>query len=188
MRFIEGESLQEALQRFHGADQPGRDPGERTLALRQLLARFVTVCNTLAYAHSRGIVHRDLKPANVMLGKYGETLVVDWGVARPIDRTDADRAGGEATLVPASGSDGAATETGQAVGTPAYMSPEQAAGAWDELAPAADIFSLGATLYAVLTGQAPYQARFAVTVLAKARQRDFPPPRQGKSDVPRPLE
>src|SRR5262249_45634157 len=145
MRFIEGESLQEALQRFHAPDANAA-PGSRELGLRQLLGRFVQVCNAVAYAHSRGIVHRDLKPANVMLGKYGETLVVDWGLAKPVGRTDADRASGEESLAPASGSDSADTVLGEALGTPAYMSPEQASGAWDELGPAADVFSLGATL------------------------------------------
>ena len=87
MRFIRGDSLKEAIEQFHRADgQPGRDPGERALALRQLLRRFVDVCNAIAYAHSRGVLHRDLKPGNVMLGPYGETLVVDWGLAKPIGR------------------------------------------------------------------------------------------------------
>jgi serine/threonine-protein kinase len=81
MRLIKGDSLKEAIARFHQADGPGRDPAERGLALRQLLRRFVDVCNAVAYAHSRGVLHRDLKPANVMLGPYGETLVVDWGLA-----------------------------------------------------------------------------------------------------------
>src|SRR5262249_55526544 len=132
MRFIQGETLKEAIDRFHQDDRPGRDPGERSLALRQLLTRFVAVCNTVAYAHSRGVVHRDLKPANVMLGKYGETLLVDWGLAKAVGRDEAARAGGEDTLAPSSGdSDSGGTQFGKAVGTPAYMSPEQAAGRWD---------------------------------------------------------
>ena len=83
MRFVRGETLQEAIQRFHAADRPGRDPGERSKALREPLGQFVATCNTMAYAHSRGILHRDLKPSNIMLGPYGETLVVDWGLAKP---------------------------------------------------------------------------------------------------------
>src|SRR5262249_10943107 len=65
MRFIRGDSLKDAIEQFHRADQPGRDPGERTLALRGLLRRFVDVCKAVAYAHSRGVLHRDLKPGNV---------------------------------------------------------------------------------------------------------------------------
>ncbi len=88
MRFVQGASLKAAIASFHAADAPGRDPGERALALRDLLRRFVNVCNAIAYAHSRGVLHRDLKPANIMLGKFGETLVVDWGLAKAIGRAE----------------------------------------------------------------------------------------------------
>ena len=91
MRFIRGESLQRGHRPLPSDRRCRPRPRRADLALRQLLGRFVDVCNAVAYAHSRGVLHRDLKPANVMLGPYGETLVVDWGLAkarRPCRRRD----------------------------------------------------------------------------------------------------
>jgi serine/threonine protein kinase/tetratricopeptide (TPR) repeat protein len=188
MRLIHGDNLKEAIRRFHEAEKPGRDPGERRLALRQLLGRFIDVCNAVAFAHSRGVLHRDLKPGNIMLGKYGETLVVDWGLAKVVGRTDATRDVEESTFRPRSGSGEAMTQVGSAIGTPAYMSPEQAAGQLDKLGPASDIYSLGATLYALLTGQAPFRKGDAGDVLRRVRTGDFLPPRRINADIPAPLE
>jgi non-specific serine/threonine protein kinase/serine/threonine-protein kinase len=186
MRFIEGESLKDAIERFHAADQAGREPGERSLALRHLLSRFVAVCNTMAYAHSRGIVHRDLKPANILLGRYGETLLVDWGLAKPYPPTEpAD--GDERLALSAAHAAEADTQLGQALGTPQYMSPEQATGR-SPGGPVSDIYGLGATLYCLLTGRAPFDGLEVGVVLDRARQGDFRPPRQVKAGVPPALE
>jgi WD40 repeat protein/tRNA A-37 threonylcarbamoyl transferase component Bud32 len=189
MRFIDGETLSEAVRRFHEADAgPGRDGGERSLALRGLLDRFVAACNTIAYAHSRGVLHRDIKPGNIMLGKYGETLVVDWGLAKVIGRDEQARAGDEETLTPGGAGQGDPTRLGAAMGTPAYMSPEQAAGRWDAIGPASDIYSLGATLYVMLTGEAPFKSGQAGEVLAQVQRGDYVPPRRLKPNVPPALE
>src|SRR5262249_51460854 len=170
------------------ADAAGRDPGERALELRGLLGRFVDVCNAVAYAHSRGVLHRDLKPGNVMLGPYGETLIVDWGVAKAVGRGEGPAGPGEGTLWPASAGGSAPTQVGSALGTPQYMSPEQAAGRLDELGPPSDVYSLGATLYHLLTGQAPFPGADVAAALQAVQRGDFPPPRQVKKDVPPALE
>src|SRR5262249_20115933 len=87
MRFIRGESLEAAITRFHdGVGRRDRDPGGRSPGLLRLLERFNAVCDAVEYAHSRGVLHCDLKPGNVMLGAHGETLVVDWGLAKPLGR------------------------------------------------------------------------------------------------------
>jgi tetratricopeptide (TPR) repeat protein/tRNA A-37 threonylcarbamoyl transferase component Bud32 len=187
MRFIQGESLQEAIERFHGADKPGRDPGERRLALRQLLSSFVAVCKTMAYAHSRGILHRDLKPANIMLGKFGETLVVDWGLAKAFEGAETAPSQG-APLQPGNEEGGSGTQTGTILGTPAFASPEQAAGHWDLVGPPSDIFSLGATLYNLLTNASPYSATGVAETFSQASLGKVIPPRQRNQDVPRGLE
>jgi tetratricopeptide (TPR) repeat protein/serine/threonine protein kinase len=188
MRFIKGDNLKDAIRDFHQADLPGRDPGERTLALRQLLGRFIDVCNAVAYAHSRGVLHRDLKPGNIMLGKYGETLVVDWGLAKPVGRSEAWPRSDESTLRPSSASGTAATQLGTALGTPAYMSPEQAAGRIDQLGPASDIYSLGATLYVLLTGQPPFAGENKDAVLTQVPRGEIVPPRRRKPPVSVALE
>ncbi len=193
MRFIKGASLKDAIDAFHNKPSggPRHDPATRSLELRKLLGRFVAVCEAIAYAHSRGVIHRDIKPANIMLGKFGETLVVDWGLAKAVGRDDviAQVNPEELTLRPSSGSGGQHTLPGSALGTPAYMSPEQAAGDLDHVGPASDIYSLGATLYTILTGRPAIQPQPDIqAVLDAVRRGDFPPPRSVRPEVDRRLE
>jgi serine/threonine-protein kinase len=197
MRFVRGESLRDAIAGFHRADQARRDPTERALALRGLLRRFLDVCNTVAYAHSRGVIHRDVKPANVMLGDFGETIVVDWGLARvgvPVGATSspADQNGASTRLyepLTAGGeSESTSTQQGQVVGTVAFMAPEQARGEQEQVGPGSDVFALGALLYCLLTGQPPYRGGSRAEQLEEARRGEPPPARQVNPRVPAALE
>jgi eukaryotic-like serine/threonine-protein kinase len=182
MRFIDGETLGEAIRRFHSGDGTGADLGARTMAYRGLLNRFVQVCQTIEYAHGRGILHRDIKPSNVMLGPHGETLVVDWGLAKVVDERG-DEAGEPSGT---SGLD--LTAAGSVVGTPAFMAPEQFDGGAKEIGPASDLYSLGATLYCILTGRAPFDGDELANIRDQVRQGRFPRPRAVCVDVAPALE
>ncbi len=168
MRFVKGRTLSEAARSHHRERQAGLADA---LEFPVLLNAFVMVANTIAYVHSRGILHRDLKGQNVVLGDFGEVVVLDWGLAKLIDQpddaaTDVQHPPGAADL----------TMQGQAVGTPAFMAPEQAAGERDRIDRRTDVYGLGAILYEILTGQPPFRGVDTVDVLRKVREEDPTPP------------
>lgn len=185
MRFIRGETLKEAIKQFHSAS--AQMPSERRIELRQLLTRFIAVCNAVEYAHSRGVIHRDLKPSNIMLGKYSETLVVDWGLCKALGHREGEEPTDERMLIPSSGSGSSETLPGSAIGTPAYMSPEQSEGKIEEVGPASDVYSLGATLYTILTGKEPFESTIIGVILGKVQTGDFVQPRERNPKVSRAL-
>ncbi len=185
MRFIHGDSLKDAADRFHKSVSPAGQTGQRSLELRKLLRRFLDVCNAVDYAHSRGVIHRDIKPANIVLGEHGETLVVDWGLAKAVGRAEAP-GGAQPLTTSASGS--SETLPGSTLGTPSYMSPEQAAGELDRLGPRSDVYSLGATLYFILTGRPPFSGKDVGSVLQAVRAGDFTRPALLDPGIDRALE
>lgn len=188
MRLIHGKSLRDATDHFFSKVQKGKwSRIERALEMRKLLAQFVDVCNALEYAHSRGIIHRDLKPQNIMLGQFGETMVVDWGLAKPID-TEHEDFSEDTRIEPSSLSGVNPTIMGRAVGTPAYMSPEQAAGRQTSIGVTTDVYGLGATLYYLLTGAAPFSDSDTGSMLRHVVEGDFPAPREQRPGVSKPLE
>ena len=156
------ERLADLLARIKGTRRdPAASDDLRDRAFRELLGRFKAVCETVAYAHSKRVIHRDLKPQNVMLGKFGETLVVDWGLARLFDAPESGGSPGPGdaeTTMPIDTPSGGLTPTVGPKGTPSYMSPEQATARRD-IGPATDIYSLGATLYSLLAGRPPFRGR-----------------------------
>jgi serine/threonine-protein kinase len=157
MTLVRGRSLRSILGDLRAL------PGSRWLAetsegwtVQRLVHAFSRICATIGYAHSLGIVHRDIKPANVMLGSFGEIVVMDWGVARKVGEPDFHTERHETVRVSA---DGTGTLDGQIVGTPIYMAPEQFLGAAGCVGKAADVWGLGAMLYELLAGRTPYRSR-----------------------------
>jgi WD40 repeat protein/serine/threonine protein kinase len=189
MRLIQGETLGRAIERFHSQDEAPREPARREIAFRRLLRSLIDACNAVAYAHSRGVVHRDLKPDNIMLGRFGETLVVDWGLAKSIASPDPATTGNDPAASDApDGDDSSLTRPGSALGTPQYMSPEQAAGELDRVGPASDVYSLGATLYCLLVGHGPFDSGDVAEVLQRVRRGIFPSPRRLRRSIDAALE
>lgn len=187
MRLIQGESLKDRIKLFHEqAGNRGSMLAGRAVEFRRLLGQLIDICQAISFAHDRGVLHRDIKPGNVMLGKYGETLVVDWGLAKVLGREQDDTASDEPQLRPSSGSSHAETAMGSTLGTPAFMSPEQAMGRLDQLDGRTDVYSLGATLYTMLTGRPPFD-RKSENLLQQVAQGLYTPPEVLRPDLPKPL-
>lgn len=187
MRFIQGTTLKEAIQRYHDPHNED-DDHSRQLQLRQLLNAFVDVCNTIGYAHSRHILHRDIKPSNIMVGPYGETLVVDWGLAKLLD-APFDESLTMAMLADSDKESGSTpTRVGGTVGTPQYMSPEQASGRLQDIGVGTDIYLLGATLFQILTGRPPHSEESISKLLERVAQGKLTLPHVLSPDVPPALE
>ncbi len=143
--------------------------GEEDWTTTRAVNVLLRVCEAMSYAHSKGVIHRDLKPANVMVGRFGEVHVMDWGLARILGREDkkdvrirAESSGDLLSLRRSQREEDSdsplVTEDGDVVGTPAYMPPEQATGRLDDIGPCSDVYSIGAMLYHLLAGRPPYVA------------------------------
>jgi eukaryotic-like serine/threonine-protein kinase len=176
MRFIRGRTLAGAIEQYH-ARRKARQT--QPLELRELLNSLIAVCNAVAYAHSRGVIHRDLKPDNVILGDYGEVVLVDWGLAKAKGTVESESS--RVTLSLGRETCRGATVQGQAMGTPSYMPPEQAEGRLELVDERSDIYGLGAVLYDILVGEPPFDGSDARTILSRVIT---DPPRLPRRKVP----
>ncbi len=187
MKLVQGKTFQEAIAYYHTLPDKSET---KTAAFRDLIRRLASVCQTVSFAHERGIIHCDLKPANIMLGEFGETLVMDWGLARPFvkggDTTLGDLAAEKMHNQPENWS--GAAETHRIIGTPSHMSPEQASGKFAVISPQSDIYSLGVILYQILTEQLPHAGDSTLEVLEKIQKEHPRKPSEIDKSVSKDLE
>lgn len=184
MKLVDGRSLKEVLTQV----AQNNCDALATFTRQRLLEIFLKICDGMAFAHAKGVIHRDLKPANIMLGNFGEVLVMDWGLARLLDTPGGSESSEDAdSEISGSGPSterlGSAvaeleaelTAEGQAAGTPAYMAPEQARGERRRVDRRSDVFALGAMLYEMLVLRPPYKARDGLRTLDLAREGAWTP-------------
>jgi serine/threonine protein kinase/Flp pilus assembly protein TadD len=191
MKFIQGRTLTSLIEDYHA--RPGTPPSAggqeavpREVQGLRLLQIFLNLCQTVAFAHAQGVIHRDLKPDNVLVGAYGETLLVDWGLAKPLGQADTPGMVGHVRY--SYSGESLNTLDGAIKGTPSYMSPEVAEGNVAEVDQASDIYLLGGTLYHILTGKRPREAKKVREFIELARKQPPTPPREIDRTIPKALD
>jgi WD40 repeat protein/serine/threonine protein kinase len=184
MRFVGHRTLLDAIAQ-HYADKT-LSSGEQNIRFRGLLQSFLAVCNAIAFAHDQGVIHRDIKPANIMIGDFGEVILLDWGLGKRLDEAEPTALQPPAATA-GNASDAGKSQLGVKLGTPAYMSPEQAVGDVCLHGKHTDIYGLGVTLYEILTGDVPFTGASTDELLEAIQTREFPNPRQRNPSVPAPL-
>ncbi len=185
MRFLQGRTLTDAVRAYHRKLAAG---AAGPMDLRDLLNAFVAVCNTVAYAHAKGVLHRDLKGRNVLLGDFGEVMVLDWGLAKKMGGYEDPSSASPLSAHPAPPAEPGQTLEGQVLGTPGYMSPEQARGRLDLIGPRSDVYGLGAILHEILTGEPPFSGTGSREVLRKVTHEPPTPTQARVAETPRALQ
>ena len=183
MKFVHGKTLKDVIADFHkGLPDAGTS---REVEWLRLLNIFLDLCQTIAYAHSRGVIHRDIKPDNVMVGAYGETLVLDWGLAKVVGEPES---ADPFAAMQMRDDDTLQTMAGTVKGTPYFFAPEVAAGKVDEVDQVSDVYLLGGTLYNMITNHTPRTGKKISQLLDDAINVPPVPPRTLDPTVPKPLD
>ena len=184
MQLVRGKrTLKAVIHEYHTAC---RDGTENPVEFRRLLDAFVAICQALAYAHSRGVLHRDLKPHNLMIGRYGEAIVIDWGLAKFEAEIEPNVTVSQIAITEAGQVE--ETKSGQVLGTPGYMPPEQAAGLLDQVDVRSDIYGLGAILFEILTGHSPHDGKRGKDILDLIKEQPSPIAKHRDPRIPAALD
>jgi serine/threonine protein kinase len=189
-QLVDGVTMERAIGQLHGAGAREVLGVQHRDEFLKLLRHFIAMCETVAYTHNRGVIHRDLKPRNVLLGSFGETFVIDWGLARPVEDMESwvPMERGHRLALREDALPGA-TSPDAILGTTQYSSPERVSGAAPRGGPVCDVYSLGATFYHLLTGRPPFDPELKLDALIeRITQGQFARPREVVPSIPPPLE